>query len=117
MAEAGRGKLCLDWGREVAGKMPNIDKCKTAQPFDQPQGLDLWFGQRQYLKGRLSCEYIRHERFGEVCAYTLLPEPDPASYKGWDDAYHGTIMYAIANIARYGKLLCSEAKSLSLIHI
>ena len=42
----------------------------------------------------------------------MHPEPDPSSFEGWDDAYHGALMYAIANIARYGRLLCSEAKSL-----
>ena len=115
-AEEGRGALCLDWTAEYHGqKRPAIEKCKFAKPYDQTPGLDMWFGQRTFLNTNtrwLTSEYTWHEWYGEIRAYTLHPEPDPSSYAGWFDAYHGTHMYAIANIARYGKLLASEAKSL-----
>ena len=115
-AEAGRGALCLDWTAEYHGqKRPALEKCKLAKPYDQSDGLDMFFGQRTFLNTNarwLTSEYTWHDYYGEVRAYTVHPEPDPSSYAGWFDAYHGTHMYAIANIARYGKLLASEAKSL-----
>ena len=111
-----RGSLYLDRAAEYWGqKQPAIVKCAQAKPFDQIDGLNMWFAQREFLctdTRWLTSAYEWNEWFGEVRAYTVCPEPDPASYAGWNDAYHGTIPYAIANIARYGKLLASEKKSL-----
>ena len=115
-ASEARGALCLEWKAECEGqKKPAIRQCDKAKPYDRTAGLDLWFEQRGFLCTStrwLTDTYEEDEWFGEVRAYTICPEPDPETIRDWNDAYHGTCAYAVSNIARFGKLLAAEKKSL-----